>query len=113
MNLEYDEHEFSRSRASLYFNFMELEKIFERDVAFLLSRSAVTASEEVDFKKQIAVVASLREAVDSALPYMSDPAAPAGNADSERRNAIQKYIEHAEKVLGKERVQELIKDGRL
>lgn len=112
LNLE-DEFEFSGSRAALYYDFMEIEKVFERDSVILLSRSAVTASDEIDFKKQIAVVAELRDAVDSALPYMVDPSAPVSNTDADRVASAQKYIEYAEKVLGKERVQELIKNGKL
>ena len=113
LDLETDTFEFSGLRAALYYDFMELEKIFERDSVMLLSRSSVLASGEVDFKQQVKTVAALRETVDSRIPYLTKGVDGKPAAEMEREAAAKRYIEHAERVLGKERVQELIKNGKL
>ena len=111
--LETDTFEFSASRAALYYDFMELEKIFERDSVMLLSRSAVLASDEIEFKQQIQNVVKLRDMVDSRIPYMARGISGKPAAETEREEAARRYVERAEKILGKERVQELIKNGKL
>lgn len=106
-------YEFSGSRAALYYEQMELDRIFERDGLLLLSRSSVLASAEVDFKQHVENVTALRDTLDNRLPYITAALGGKTPVELEREEMVRKYRERAERILGKEKVAELIKNGKL
>lgn len=111
LELETNAFEFSGLRAALYYDFMELEDIFARTTALLISRSAVMSSDSVDFQKQIENVVALRHMLDDKTPYLETSGAT-NDPESERQLASQKFMERAERILGKEQLQELLKNGK-
>ena len=82
----------------------------EIDTALLISRSAVLASEEVDFKAALEGVTSLRRTVADSLPYAATSGAVVAqfNEDYARR-----YKEYVESILGKEGAEKLMKTGKV
>lgn len=98
-------------RAALYYDFMELEDIFAKNTALLISRSAVMSSDSVDFQKQIENVVTLRHMLDDKTPYL-EASGMIADPESERQLASQRFMERAERILGKEKLQELLNNGK-
>jgi hypothetical protein len=111
VDLGYDQFEFSGYRAATYFDFMEYERMFERDSVMLLSRSSVMASGETDFKKNLETVMLLRDEVDGMIPYLSAVTGGKSAAVHEREDAAKKFMDRARKILGEEGLKEYL-DGK-
>ena len=113
MDLRHDEYEYSGFRTALYYELMERDRLFERDVAMLISRSAVVPSQESDFKTNIKTVTELRDSLDDRLPYRQAALDGKTPAQASREAMAARYMDYAEKVFGKERIQEFLKNGKL
>lgn len=113
MDLESDKFLFSRIRTALYFDYMENEWLFKVNSGLLSSRSAVAAREDVDFKEVMPEIFKLRQALSSSMDYLNKESGGKSSVDLEREKQAKEYMEYVKRVLGEDKVKELVNNGKL